>query len=198
MVTPCSLCVRVSPQQMMGVMPCSKALRTFLFTVSSVSAKYSLLSECPMITYFTPASSSIAGEISPVKAPFSSKYIFSAPIMILEPFAASIAGMMSIAGTHRSTSTSSFATRGFNVLISSTAWLGVIFIFQLPAMIFFLAIIIHLLFLYCVSHRMHLCLQAGSNTFRGKALLFLFICRLLLPRREALCLPGTPGKHRHR
>ena len=38
----------------------------FLFTVSFVSAKYSLLSECPRTTYFTPASTNIFGEISPV------------------------------------------------------------------------------------------------------------------------------------
>ena len=33
-----------------------KCLENFLFTVSSDSAKYSLLSECPIITYLTPAS----------------------------------------------------------------------------------------------------------------------------------------------
>ena len=42
------------------------SLSEVLFTVSSVSAKYSLLSECPMITYFTPASVSMSGAISPV------------------------------------------------------------------------------------------------------------------------------------
>ena len=141
-VTPCSLCSRVSPQHMIGVMPCSKAFSIFLFTVSLVSAKYSLLSEWPSTTYFTPASVSIAGEISPVKAPFSSKYIFSAPIWMLEPFAASTTGMISMAGTQKTTSTSSFATSGFNVLTNSTASLGVMFIFQFPAIIFFLAMIV--------------------------------------------------------
>ena len=151
-VTPCSLCVNVSPQQTIGVMPCSKAFFTFLFTVSSVSAKYSRLSECPMITYFTPASVSIFGAISPVYAPLSSKYIFSAPISMLLPFAASIAGIMLIAGTQNTTSASSVATKGFNSLINATASLGVLFIFQFPAIIFLLAIFIvsqllfHLLF----------------------------------------------------
>ena len=37
-----------------------------MLTVSSVSAKYSLLSECPRITYFTPRSVNILGAISPV------------------------------------------------------------------------------------------------------------------------------------
>ena len=89
-----------------------------------------------------PASVSIAGEISPVKAPFSSKYIFSAPIWMLEPFAASTTGMISMAGTQKTTSTSSFATSGFNVLTNSTASLGVMFIFQFLAIIFFLAMIV--------------------------------------------------------
>ena len=37
-----------------------------LLTVSSVSAKYWRRSEWPMITYFTPASTSMPVEISPV------------------------------------------------------------------------------------------------------------------------------------
>ena len=49
-----------------GVMPCASALRTFLLISSFVSLKYSRRSECPRITYFTPASASISGEISPV------------------------------------------------------------------------------------------------------------------------------------
>ena len=123
---------------MIGVIPCSNALRTFLLTVSSVSAKYSLLSECPIITYFTPISVSMLGAISPVYAPLSSKYIFSAPMLMLVSFAASMAGTKSIAGTQNTTSTSSFATNGFNSFINATASLGVLFIFQLPAIIFFL------------------------------------------------------------
>ena len=126
---------------MIGVIPCSNAFSIFLLTVSFVSAKYSLLSECPRTTYLTPTSVSIAGEISPVYAPFSSKYIFSAPTWMLLPLAASITGMMSIAGTQNTTSASSVATSGFNVFTSSTASDGVMFIFQFPAMIFFLAIL---------------------------------------------------------
>ena len=150
-VTPCSLCSRVSPQHMIGVIPCSKAFSIFLFTVSFVSAKYSLLSECPRTTYFTPASVSIAGEISPVYAPLSSKYIFSAPTWILVPFTASATGIMSIAGTQNTTSTSSLATNGFNSSTKATASLGVLFIFQFPATIFFLAIFPNLLILFIVS-----------------------------------------------
>ena len=144
---PCFLCVKVSPQHTIGVMPCSNAFKTFLFTVSSVSAKYSRLSECPIITYFTPASVSIAGEISPVYAPLSSKYIFSAPIWIFVPSAASIAGIMSIAGTQNTTSASSFATSGANSFTNAFASLGVLFIFQFPAIIFFLAILLYSPFL---------------------------------------------------
>ncbi len=57
------------------------------------------------------------GAISPVYAPLSSKYIFSAPMLMFEPFAASIAGTIEIAGTQNTTSTSSLATKGFNSLI---------------------------------------------------------------------------------
>ncbi len=138
-VTPCSLWVRVSPQHISGVMPCSRALRTFLLTVSSVSAKYSRLSEWPMITYLTPRSSSMHGAISPVKAPFSSKYIFSAPILMLVPSAAARAAGRSMAGTQKRTSTSSFAKASLLSLMKAAAWLGVMFIFQLPAARIFLA-----------------------------------------------------------
>ena len=48
----------------------------FLFTVSSVSLKYCLLSECPIITYSTFIDFNIFPETSPVYAPFSSKCIF--------------------------------------------------------------------------------------------------------------------------
>ena len=158
---------------MIGVIPCSKALRIFLLTSSFVSPKYSLLSECPRTTYLTPASTSIAGEISPVYAPFSSKYIFSAPTWMFVPLAASTTGTMSIAGTQNTTSTSSFTTNGFNVSTNLTASLGVMFIFQLPAIIFFLAMILYLL------------------------LIELLIYRLLLQHPGVLFLPGIQEMHRH-
>ena len=66
-----------------------KAAFTFLLTVSSVSAKYCLLSECPIITYSTPMHLSIGPETSPVNAPFSSKCIFCAPILMFVPCAVS-------------------------------------------------------------------------------------------------------------
>ena len=61
-------------------------------------------------------------------------------MQMLLSFAAIIAGMISIAGTQNTTSTSSFATNGFNSFTRATASLGVLFIFQLPAIIFLLAI----------------------------------------------------------
>ena len=54
---------------------------------------------------------------------------------------ASTTGIMSIAGTQNTTSTSSLFTSGFRVSTNLTASLGVMFIFQLPAIIFFLAMI---------------------------------------------------------
>lgn len=61
--------------------------------------------------------------------------------------------------------------RSFKVLHSSTAWLGVIFIFQLPATIFS----------SCHDKLVSLCL------------LFVVCCYA-----RALCLPGIPGKRRRR
>ena len=163
---------------MIGVIPCSKALRTFLLTSSFVSPKYSLLSECPRTTYLTPASTSIAGEISPVYAPFSSKYMFSAPTWMFVPLAASTTGMISIAGTQNTTSTSSLTTNGFNVSTNLTASLGVMFIFQLPAIIFFLAMMIYLL-----------SIPVGCY--------YILIYRLLLQHPGVLFLPGIQEMHRH-
>ena len=71
-----------------------------------------------MITYFTPASIQHFGrDLACVSTLLLEVHILRTNHAILVPFAASIAGMMSIAGTHRSTtSTSSFTTSGFNVL----------------------------------------------------------------------------------
>ena len=52
-----------------------------------------------MMTHLQPASTSMFGEISPVKAPFSSIYIFSAPTVTFVPFTASTTGTISTAGT---------------------------------------------------------------------------------------------------
>jgi hypothetical protein len=56
----------------MGERPASNAFLTFAFISISFSPKMSLLSECPMMMYLTPASLSMGAEISPVKAPLSS------------------------------------------------------------------------------------------------------------------------------
>ena len=65
-VLPPSRSSSVSPMHTMGVSPAASAASVRLFTVSSVSPKYCLRSLCPMMTYFTPYSLSIAAEISPV------------------------------------------------------------------------------------------------------------------------------------
>ena len=53
----------------MTLSPASSAARVRALTVWSVSPKYCLRSEWPMMTYSTPISASIWAEISPVKAP---------------------------------------------------------------------------------------------------------------------------------
>ena len=69
----------VSPTHTIGVIPCLKTARTFLFTVWSSSPKSWRRSEWPTITYDTFRAASIGGAISPVKAPFSSALTFWAP-----------------------------------------------------------------------------------------------------------------------
>ena len=97
------------------------------------------------------------GAISPVKAPFSSMYMFSAPTSTFVPFTASTTGTISIAGTQYTTSTSSDFTKSFNSSTNLTASLGVMFIFQFPATIFLLAIFSLLLTEFTLSY--------DSNTF---------------------------------
>ena len=100
-----------------------------------------------MITYLTPRSSSIAGAISPVNAPFSSKYMFSAPMLMFVPSAAARAAGRSIAGTQKRTSTSSLANAALFSSMKAFASDGVMFIFQLPAARIRLAMGIILLFI---------------------------------------------------
>ena len=92
-----------------------------------------------MITYSTPHSSSMSAAISPVKAPFASKCTFCAPIFTFVPLAAATAAWMSTKGTQRTVSQPSLpATRAAVSLMAASAAEGVIFIFQLPAMMVFL------------------------------------------------------------
>ncbi len=94
-------CVRMSPQQITGVMPCSNAL-VLSCLQSHLSLPSILFSQCPIITYLTPTSiSSIFRAISPVYAPLSSSTPFSAPISILPPLAASMAGIISVRSTRK-------------------------------------------------------------------------------------------------
>ena len=93
-----------------------------------------------MTTYSTPSSVSIGAEISPVNAPFSSKWTFSAPILTLLPAVVFTAVSRLVNGTHAMTSIlpSAFATSGLIASSSAFASGRVLFIFQLPAMIAFL------------------------------------------------------------
>ena len=87
-----------------------------------------------------------------------------------------------MAGTQNTTSTSSFATNGFNSFTRATASDGVMFIFQLPAIIFFLDIVFYL----SLSHCNHL----WENRIK--------LCCQLQPHLAVPCPPGIPGKRRRR
>lgn len=106
---PASYSSRVSPQHTIGVRLFANAACTFLFISSSVSKKYPLLSECPNITYFTPKSFRVSGEISPVNAPFCSKWQFSAPIFKSVPSVRETSASKCVAGAHIALSTFSLA-----------------------------------------------------------------------------------------
>ena len=66
LVMPVSRCSRLSPTQMMGLMPAFSTAWTFLFTVWSVSPKYWRRSLWPMMTYLTARSLSMSADTSPV------------------------------------------------------------------------------------------------------------------------------------
>ena len=138
---PASRSSSVSPTQTMAVRPAAIAALARRLTVSSVSPKYWRRSLWPMMTYFAPASSSIPVEISPVYAPDSFQWQFSAPMPTWVPAAAATAAGTSIAGVQHTTSTfvKSFVA-STTPFTSAAVSDGLMFIFQLPAMIFFLIV----------------------------------------------------------
>src|SRR5699024_448735 len=123
----------VSPQQMIGTSPFACRACAFLLTVSSVSAKCSRRSEWPTMTYFTPRSSSIAGDTSPLNAPLSSKWLFSAPMPSSEPSAFATSEGRWMNGAQMALSTSSFFGRAPSASMNASPSETVLFIFQLPA-----------------------------------------------------------------
>ena len=132
-VMPCSRCSSTSPTHRITFKPASSAARTRALTVWSVSPKYCLRSEWPMITYSTPISASISAEISPVKAPLFAQWQFSAPTCMLVPSHRESAVSRLVYGTHRTTSQAASFTIGASSVISFFAALRSLFIFQLPA-----------------------------------------------------------------
>ena len=65
-VLPASRSASTSPMQTTGTMPCLSAVCSFLFTISSVSAKYCRRSEWPMSVCVPPTAFSCPIEVSPV------------------------------------------------------------------------------------------------------------------------------------
>ena len=79
--------------QAMGHSPEANAAVILRFTMTSVSPNSARRSECPTITYSTPASRSIGPLTSPVNAPSRSQNRSCAPMPMLLFRAASTAGM---------------------------------------------------------------------------------------------------------
>src|SRR5688500_17511591 len=91
-------------------------------------------------------SCSIKGEISPVKAPCSSQYMFWAPRPTWVPVTIDLTASRAVKGGHKTTSTpltlaTASQTSWANALASAT----VLYIFQLPAIIGFRMINLQLL-----------------------------------------------------
>ena len=78
---------------------------------------------------------SIAALSSPVNAPDSFQCMFSAPSLMFVPLITSLTAAKSTAGVQTTTSHFASATSGTSAETSAFASLGVLFIFQLPAMI---------------------------------------------------------------
>ena len=87
------------------------------------------------MTYSTPHSLSIAALSSPVYAPDSFQCMFCAPSLMFVPLMASLTAAKFTAGVQTTTSQTASLTSGARAVTSSRASLGVLFIFQLPAMI---------------------------------------------------------------
>ena len=127
-----------SPIQKMIRKPWARAVSTFLARLSSVSLKYSRRSECPKIVVFTPIDSSIEADTSPVKAPFSAKCMFWAATMIGLPLVFSTAKARFTKEGAITTSACVCGSFSSRAAISWADWVASLFIFQLPAITFFL------------------------------------------------------------
>ena len=108
------------------------------------SLKYSSAYKTKMASVSDTTKASVSAEGTAVNGSYSLKInqVAKSGYLTGGQLAASTTGMISIAGTQNTTSASSVTTRDLSVFTSSTASEGVIFIFQLPAIIFFLAIAI--------------------------------------------------------
>src|SRR5580704_4802901 len=119
----------------MGVRPASSAADVFFNAVASVSPKYSRRSLCATITHWHPVARSMPAEISPVKAPSAAQYIFCAPIWMRVPSdPAAAAGRFTNGGQITISACVASATSGRNFSKNATVSAGVLYIFQLPAM----------------------------------------------------------------
>src|SRR5262249_22094142 len=131
---PSSRSLRDSPTQTIGVKPASSAALVFCATPESVSPKNWRRSECPIITYWQPASFSIAAETSPVKAPSLRQSRFCALMPTLVPSAISTATQSDVYGGAITMSESvTPETKGSSSSKNERVSSSVLYIFQLPA-----------------------------------------------------------------
>src|SRR4051794_12118026 len=123
-----------------------------------------------MMACVHPTASSIAAELSPVKAPSFAQCTFCPPMRTLLPFAASTAaGMQTDGGQTTISSRSCAAMPGKNALKKARVWSGVLYIFQLAAITFFLMSKPILSFLKRLNEQDKYVDPTERNELRGRA-----------------------------
>src|SRR4051812_8854173 len=134
-VSPASYSSSVSPTHSIGCSPASSAAGTFSARARSVSLKCCRRSECPSSTPFTPSSTIMGADTSPVYAPSGSWCMFCASTLTSEPPSASTVAARAVNGGHSASSTPlPIGRRDRSRCTYSRASAEVLYIFQLPAM----------------------------------------------------------------
>ena len=167
MVRSISRCSRLSPTQMMGMMPLASSALALALTSISSSPWYWRRSEWPTMQYFAPMSWSWLAETSPVYAPLSNLLTSCPPAATLASLPALTMVGIITAGVQRTTS----QALGAGMAARSSSMKGLIseasmFIFQLPA----ITVLRYFLFICISPFREELSYSRWSLPFWGRHL----------------------------
>mmetsp|Transcript_63378 Transcript_63378/g.204284 ORF Transcript_63378/g.204284 Transcript_63378/m.204284 type:complete len:249 (+) Transcript_63378:352-1098(+) len=123
-----------SPMQNMTLRPFFSAISTFVAQSSSVSPKSERRSEWPTITHWSPKSSTIPTETSPVKAPSAVLLMFCTPIAmdLVPPRVFVAAATWTVGGKITVSTTAGSGPKSLNAARSSETFFSKPVDFQLP------------------------------------------------------------------